>query len=262
MIHIKPMEPGPQWADWKKKAKDAAGKIIKDKADKTDKADGQPLTFKEGIWKNFKPFLETIFHEKCAYCEGLYSAGSYMDVEHYRPKAKVTHDNKRHNTVKIPGDGDGKVDHPGYYWLAYDWQNLLLACRKCNAGNGKMNQFPIDGTRASKPEDNLEAEEPLLLNPYTDKNPQDHFTLSKLEGVLKGTTAKGKKTIQITDLNRDELRTARQREWDKRKPGILMKYIMETDSQLVTDDMEYSTFLRLSLAKEVEKKKTGLPDRV
>ena len=37
-----------------------------------------------------KRTLEEAFHHKCAYCESSYGPVMPLDVEHYRPKAKVT----------------------------------------------------------------------------------------------------------------------------------------------------------------------------
>ncbi|MEF9674035.1 hypothetical protein QNM99_25505 [Pseudomonas sp. PCH446] len=39
-----------------------------------------------------------------------------MDVEHYRPKGAVSED----------------ASHPGYWWVAMDWDNLLPSCIDCN----------------------------------------------------------------------------------------------------------------------------------
>ena len=62
--------------------------------------------------------LEKLFEQKCAYCETKIGVNADWDVEHYRPKGRVTE-----NTA-----------HPGYYWLAYDWDNLLPSCAFCNQG--------------------------------------------------------------------------------------------------------------------------------
>ena len=55
--------------------------------------------------------LSKIYNKKCAFCENDTTAGASLQVEHYRPKAKVTED----------------LRHPGYYWLGYEWSNLLYA---------------------------------------------------------------------------------------------------------------------------------------
>lgn len=46
--------------------------------------------------------------EKCCYCEALFRANGYGDVEHFRPKA-----------CYLTLEGKTLV-YPGYYWLAYD----------------------------------------------------------------------------------------------------------------------------------------------
>src|SRR3954454_1457494 len=59
--------------------------------------------------------LEELFHRKCAYCE-ISTARVDWEVEHYRPKGRVAE----------------RQGHPGYYWLAYDWDNLFPSCTFCN----------------------------------------------------------------------------------------------------------------------------------
>ena len=62
-------------------------------------------------------------HDKCCFCEAKFSDNSYGDVEHYRPKKAYK---KR---------GEKTLTYPGYYWLAYNWYNLLYSCEKCNHRN-------------------------------------------------------------------------------------------------------------------------------
>lgn len=50
-------------------------------------------------------------HGKCCFCET--KIGPDGDVEHFRPKA-----------AWCQGDGE-PLNWPGYYWLAYEWSNLL-----------------------------------------------------------------------------------------------------------------------------------------
>lgn len=154
--------------------------------------------------------LALSYHNKCAYCERLCKA----DVEHYRPKKKVNGDNK----------------HEGYYWLCYEWTNLLPSCVKCNRDGGKHNHFPIIGRRIYTPKflkngnlnlDNnkaknkpLRIERPYLLHPEIDK-PEDYFKFDldangdgiRIIGVDKD--GRGVKTIEICSLNRQELRLER-----------------------------------------------------
>lgn len=65
--------------------------------------------------KAIKTQLRTDQHRKCAYCETKFTHSSPGDVEHYRPKAGYQ------QAVTEPLRG------PGYYWLGYEWSNLLFA---------------------------------------------------------------------------------------------------------------------------------------
>ena len=113
-------------------------------------ASKKPWKFK-AIWSPLKEVLIDEFHGKCAYCDAAFAHVAYGDVEHYRPKAEVHEDDL----------------HPGYYWLAYNPENYLPACQKCNE-EFKKTHFPVSGKRAYKPSDPLEQEAPDLLNPYQD----------------------------------------------------------------------------------------------
>jgi len=154
--------------------------------------------------RDVKQQLQADQHQKCAYCETCFVHSSPGDVEHYRPKAGYRQ------------TATGRVQGPGYYWLAYDWQNLLFACEDCNRAR-KRQLFPLanDPTgRARTHHDNLAQEAPLLLNPAAE-NPAAHLTFQ--EEVATGLTAKGQASISAYGLNRtallavrrDRLRSAR-----------------------------------------------------
>ncbi|AIC29522.1 AAA domain-containing protein (plasmid) [Rhizobium etli bv. mimosae str. IE4771] len=141
--------------------------------------------------------LAQLFHGKCAYCESKISAVAPIDVELFRPKASV---------VEAPS-------HPGYWWLANSWDNLLAACIDCNrlrrfeTGaekilSGKGDRFPlIDETaRCLMPEDDLSREMPLLLDPTRDF-PEEHLVYSK-DGIVISESERGNTTIAILGLNR------------------------------------------------------------
>jgi uncharacterized protein (TIGR02646 family) len=192
--------------------------------------------------------LEKIYHNKCAYCETNVESGATLQVEHYRPKKGVTEDKK----------------HDGYYWLGYEWSNLLLACPKCNGKSGKSNQFPIEGVRvyAHKEDSNaqldnrqchpdsppLSLEKPLLLNPEINE-PKLHFKF-QFDGEMIGVTNKGKKTIEICRLNREELKIARQR--------ILDKFLGELKEVLLAYELKIidSTGLKYFIKKILQKSNT------
>jgi len=137
-----------------------------------------------------KTQLDALFHGKCAYCESFYSKTQPVDVEHYRPKGRVA---------------EAVGGHPGYWWLAMAWENLLPSCIDCNrkrgqtlpkavAGTvlelhdgahfshaaefntGKQDSFPLaeGSTYATGEGDDMALEKRLLLDPTRDK-PEDHL---------------------------------------------------------------------------------------
>ena len=75
------------------------------------------------------------FFGKCAYCESYIVDFQHGDIEHFRPKKGVTDEND--NVVFIKDENGQQNPHPGYYWLAYDWTNLLLSCTACNQPSEK-----------------------------------------------------------------------------------------------------------------------------
>jgi hypothetical protein len=97
-------------------------------------------TFNQRIWTAFKKWLlKYKFHNKCAYCETK-AVQFYADAEHYRPKASVQvreRDSELRPAVcalPLEGGKAREMKHPGYFWLAYNWRNLLPACKRCNSG--------------------------------------------------------------------------------------------------------------------------------
>ncbi|UWU25628.1 hypothetical protein N2601_29685 (plasmid) [Rhizobium sp. CB3060] len=129
--------------------------------------------------------LDKLFFGKCAYCESRYANQAPVDVEHYRPKGRIA----------------GVANHPGYWWLAMVWNNLLPSCIDCNrrrwqdlprfpeslaqllaapemqgvkASLGKQDLFPIAGTaRATADLPDID-ERPDLINPCVD-DPEEHL---------------------------------------------------------------------------------------
>jgi uncharacterized protein (TIGR02646 family) len=139
-----------------------------------------------------------MFHGKCAYCESHVEHVSHAHVEHYRPKGGVSEDQT----------------HPGYYWLGYTWTNLLLACPRCNGRAGKGMQFPVRGQRAMCPGDSLDAEDPLLLDPTGDDDPEEHIGFDvRLDGGIyaRSGSDRGATSIRVCDLERVELHLRRQK---------------------------------------------------
>lgn len=158
--------------------------------------------------------LEKLFHWKCAYCEYDLRRVEW-NVEHFRPKGKVRE----------------RRDHPGYYWLAYEWTNLYPSCTYCNqhrrekpvwgipvAGisGGKADQFPLasEATRAMGPKAKLGKEKRLLIDPCRDK-PERHLGHDPTGQVYElRKSAKGKKSIEVFNLKLARLRGARREKID------------------------------------------------
>ncbi|WP_248796340.1 endonuclease [Pseudomonas sp. MWU13-2105] len=149
--------------------------------------DGSPPAFAVYKADSVKQQLDALFHGKCAYCESFFASTAPVDVEHYRPKGAVSED----------------ASHPGYWWLAMDWDNLLPSCIDCNRKrkqvtprlsaklltlrddrqgfnqgglllSGKKDSFPILGQRAMSAAQGFADEYPLLLDPCRD-NPDEHL---------------------------------------------------------------------------------------
>jgi uncharacterized protein (TIGR02646 family) len=180
-------------------------------------AKGEMPEFKSSIWSELKLHLFELFHGKCAYCESKVLHVSSGDVEHYRPKKRVIED----------------PSHPGYYWLAYDISNLLPCCEKCNRVRGKRNHFPVRKRCAYCPED-LDNEEPLLLNPYV-HTPERHLGFiagrdNVYYGTVKGITDVGSKSVEVYNLNRAEL-VERRREKQEQTVMQLEMAIVQHDKR-------------------------------
>lgn len=154
--------------------------------------------------------LMDLYDNKCAICER--SRGTELQVDHYRPKKN------RNNT------SNKEYNQSGYYWLTYEWENLIPLCSKCN--QKKSNKFPLKGWNdRNRISDHLninniqgfnptdlnwlqQYERPLMINPEIEIQPARHF-IFKSDGEMLGRTEEGEETIKICDLNRKDLRRER-----------------------------------------------------
>ncbi len=128
--------------------------------------------------KEIQSVLSSMFHGKCAYCESHIGHISFAHIEHYRPKSKFPD-------------------------LAFDWDNLLLACGMCNSTGYKGDEFPESDDGGP------------IINPCQEE-PEDHFDFkydvgTKIASVY-GKTQRGKTTETLLGLNRKELREYRSRQ--------------------------------------------------
>lgn len=129
--------------------------------------------------------LRQLFHGKCAYCEAFFDGTQPTDVEHFRPKGQI----------------EDCPTHPGYWWLAMKWENLLPSCIDCNRRRGqttatkgmtleqleqrflkaasdqlgKKDAFPTEDDKWVQSEtESTSIERPLLIDP-SKVEPNDHI---------------------------------------------------------------------------------------
>lgn len=210
MIRINKPEPEDQnWKDWCTAAENERKTML------SSYVPGTKPQINKNLYKAQKEALLEIFNRKCAFCEAPIDR-MHGDVEHFRPKGGVVEED---GTVATYVDENGiEREHPGYYWLAYDWRNLLPSCQFCNQptarGGGKRNYFPlkepVDGSkpfRAHRPGDEVK-EEQLFVHPWFE-DPAEHFTFDDT-GVIIARTERAKKCIEHLVLDSESLQTARQ----------------------------------------------------
>lgn len=130
----------------------------------------------------------------CCYCE-LTIRRKGTPIEHYRPKEKALR-------------GRGRPTH-GYWWLAWDWENLLLACSGCNGT--KLHRFPLSRRsgvlrQGAKPPG---VERPLIIDPAGNEDPTRKIRFVQIAGhwrpIPRKPSLRAKKTIIYIGLDADDL---------------------------------------------------------
>lgn len=225
-----------------------------------------PAGYRSGsTWFKFNPkiyghadvraALEAAQRGKCAFCEHRIDATNYGDVEHYRQKGGFK---------QTRGD---PLTRPGYYWLAYDWDNLFLSCQLCNQ-EFKKNLFPLAGrVRVRSHHRPVGREQPLLLHPEHD-DPVQHLTFADETIEPLNGSARGAATIDVLGLNRPAMKAARLRrrqlllqvceardhvraELLSRASPRLLAALASLDQALadaVADDAEFAAMARVMIA--------------
>lgn len=239
MIKIEFQEPDTQeWRNWRDRCREATDDLISTFDWNED------ITFNARLYKGQRDDVyinqgnSLPFYGKCAYCEQIITGDQRGDIEHYRPKGAVTDAEDRRVMVSV--DGENRV-HPGYYWLAYEWENLLPACVRCNQRNiamdgsriGKRNRFPVEGDHAFTPGGEA-LEKPLLLHPCLD-DPEEHLELDGT-GLLIGKTDRGEATVRILGLNERNLPESRRRQIDDVRnvcARLISDLVLERTDQVV-----------------------------
>lgn len=157
------------------------------------------FSFKNSLYAHatVKAALLQAQHGKCCFCEAKIGHIHYGDVEHFRPKKGYRQQ-----------QGE-PLTRPGYYWLAYEWGNLFLACALCNQ-QFKRNLFPLSdpNTRARSHKDDIRQETPLLLNP-ADDDPEHHISFREEIAFPRNGSLRGQTTIDVAGLNRPAI-------WERR----------------------------------------------
>lgn len=176
-------------------------------------------------YKDIKAALLPIYHNKCAFCETIVEQ---LHVEHYRPK------------------------RGGYYWLAFSWDNLLLACPTCNTNKGS--DFPLENEdRKISYEENPDVlrnintisssydaiERPLLINPES-VDPDIFSALCfNQDGSVWSENNRLSKTIELCGLDRVALCHSRKKIWDDLKKDIHIAFdVCKGDKNLLETSME------------------------
>ncbi len=204
----------------------------------------------ENLWSDpkVKDFLYESQYGKCCYCERKRDKRE-TDVEHFRPKAEV----------KEAGE-----KHQGYWWLAYSWGNLLIACKTCNQ-QYKKSQFPLknEEKRAYTENSGLGEEEPFLIAPL-EENPELFIDYdlgeTRLMAKAMGKCERGEKTInELTGIND---RKVMEKRADKLKDYRVWAYLKingndelksEADERLreyISSCSEFSGFAKFYFKKE------------
>ncbi len=166
-------------------------------------------------------------HSKCCFCERL--IGTDGDVEHFRPKQAYK------QKIGEP------LQRPGYYWLAYEWDNLYLSCPSCNQRH-KQNLFPLQNStkRAINHNQSIKHEQTLFIDPGQE-NPEDFIGFRGEVPFAMAGNLRGKETIKALKLAERALPEARLGQLQKLKVLHQLAFQISVDpkntelNQLVAD---------------------------
>ncbi|OLE52257.1 MAG: hypothetical protein AUG51_18960 [Acidobacteria bacterium 13_1_20CM_3_53_8] len=206
------------------------------------------FTFDSKIYghKTVKEALINAQYDKCFLCESKITHIAFGDVEHFRPKAAY-----RQST-------SDPLQKPGYYWLAYEWSNLFLACQLCNQ-LFKKNLFPLvnPSARATSHKHKIEREKPLFINPSLD-DPEEYISFRREVPYPIKNNPRGKTTITDLGLKRQKLNEKRLERYELleqlyliafRTPAIPeSKRAKDLLAQAVQDNAEYASMARAAIA--------------
>lgn len=143
------------------------------------------------------------FNSKCSFCESPVKSIEAGNLICLRPRFSATQ-----------WDDQGQLleDKDHYYWLSWCWFNMFLSCSECIRRVDEEN-FPVEGNRQAFTSILIETftkymalhqlEKPLIIDPSCD-NPRDSIQIEK-SGFAVSKDEKGRRTIKVFNLNRDDL---------------------------------------------------------
>lgn len=202
------------WKKWIRDCKEEAQKAIDSVARGEKPIVNENLYKRDSIKKSYFVSRDAPFYGRCAYCESPIADTQYIQVEHFRPKAGVKDEKGKVINFKDENGIDTGKPHLGYYWLAYDWRNLLPSCAICN--QPKSTLFPVVGRHAQEPNEEI-SEKPLLINPTSEleeDNPEYHLSVDPNTGIMYAVdeSLRGAMCIKLFRLNeRDQLADERKK---------------------------------------------------
>ncbi|MCP4661944.1 MAG: hypothetical protein GY856_41605, partial [bacterium] len=191
-------------------------------------------------------------------------------VDHFRPKSAVseleddpaTWGREKPHLTNVEGRRPRPLSDRGYWWLAYEWSNFLFACERCNTA-WKRSLFPVaDRSRRALPPRPDTDEAPLLLDPYGDAHPADHFRFGDQGSVEpKDGSPMGFETIRTLGLDRESLREFRKEK--ARRANWLVRSLREAEAEAVDEilddilemghaDYAHAGMVRIILKQEVD----------
>lgn len=196
------------WKKWIRDCQEETKKAIDSVVRGEKPIVNENLYKRDSIKKSYFVTKDAPFYGRCAYCESPIADTQYIQVEHFRPKAGVKDENGKVINLKDENGIDTGKPHLGYYWLAYDWRNLLPSCAICNQPKSIL--FPVVGQHAQVPNEEVN-EKPLLINPISEleeDNPEHHLSIDSETGIMYAVkeSPRGAMCIKLFRLNeRDQL---------------------------------------------------------
>lgn len=160
------------------------------------------------IWSQIKRVYMELQGFKCGFCERRLEKSRFgnieHDVEHFRPKKKVTAwpTDKIREERGIDFDFElGSDADPGYFLLPYHIENYLISCKTCNS-TLKSNAFPVAAPRLADGEAprDMKTEKPFLIYPLgaADDDPEDLITFEGILPVPVGASGHKRRRAEVT----------------------------------------------------------------